>query len=667
MARGRSASAAAAGTAAEGGAAGDERLRALREACAACGVQALVVPSEDAHYSEMPPECFQRRRFVSRFTGSAGLALVLQDEAMLWTDGRYFLQAENELGPEWKLMKQGLPGTPEWIEVILTQLKPGDRVCINPSVHSARDARSLRDKLAKGGIELSLLDGEANPVDAVWEREGRPPLPSDPVRLHPIDYAGVSVEEKLSRMREEMAKNGAGVLVSSMLDEVAWLFNIRGSDVPASPVVVSYAVVAEESAALYCGKAKVPPAVLEALSAAGVEVKEYDELAADVTEFARLGKTVWIDPDKANFLIAQAAEAGAKLRAEEAESQERAGKAKRAGASASAPEAMTAAAAASALVESASPVIQAKALKNEAELAGMREAHLRDAVVMARFWSWLEAQVEEGGARPTEAAAAEKLHALRQAQPGFLDVSFETILGEGPNGAIIHHRAGDARTIGPDSMVLLDAGAQFDCGTTDATRTVHFGEPTAHQKECFTRVLKGHVALSQAVFPEGAPGLVIDSFARQSLWRAGLDYRHGTGHGVGAALNVHEGPQSISMRFNNISPLLPGMIVSNEPGYYEPGAFGIRIENLLVVREEKTAHNFGGTTFLGFDRLTHIPIQRKLLDHELLTDAETSWLNEYHEMVWRAVSPRLEADEQALEWLKHNTREIVPVPANAVA
>lgn len=311
------------------------------------------------------------------------------------------------------------------------------------------------------------------------------------------------------------------------------------------------------------------------------------------------------------------------------------------------------------VIEASSPVVAAKAIKNDAELEGMREAHLRDAVALCDFLHWIEKEVSSGRTL-TEVDVDVQLTARRAQQAGFVEPSFPSIAGANSNGAIIHYRAQPetCKTVDSETLLLLDSGGQYDCGTTDITRTMHFGTPTAYQKRCYTRVLQGHIALDQAVFPEGTPGAALDAFARMALWKDGLNYRHGTGHGVGAALNVHEGPQSISMRFNITVPLAERMVVSNEPGYYEDGGFGIRIENLVTVKEIDTPHRFGGVAYFGFNVITLVPIQTKLIDLSLMTDADVAWLDSYHKKVWEQVSPRLADKPEVLEWLRINTRPI---------
>lgn len=586
--------------------------------------------------------------------------VVTATEALLWTDGRYFLQAESELGPEWRLQRAGLPSTPEVPTYLKDALAYGARVGIDPQLHSAGWARTLRSTLASGGQKLVSLP--ENLVDRVWAAE-RPAAPCAPLRVHPLRWAGSSVAEKLARVRAEVAKAGAGLLVVAQLDEVAWLFNLRGADVAYNPVALAYALLfadPNQGALLFCDPAKVTPAVAAHLQEAGVTLRPYEAVTNALRAAAAAGQRVMADPAKVSLALFDAVEEAAGEgagggRASKARRKQGADSKRGAPPPPSAPEA----ARAQPLLEAPSPIALAKALKNASELEGMREAHLRDAAALAAFSAWLESAVAQGE-HVTEASAAAHLLALREQQAGFVEPSFPTIAGCGPNGAVIHYRPeeGLCAAVPPGSLLLLDSGGQYECGTTDVTRTVFVGpgEPSAAQRDAFTRVLQGHIALDTAVFPEGTPGFVLDAFARRQLWAVGLDYRHGTGHGVGAALNVHEGPHGISPRYANLTGMQAGMVVSNEPGYYQDGAWGIRIENLLAVREAPTPARFGGVTFLCFERLTMVPMQAAMLAPALLSQAEVSWWDEHHAQVWRLVSPRCTG--AALDWLRANTRPL---------
>nr|XP_043620664.1 aminopeptidase P2 [Erigeron canadensis] len=624
-----------------GGSEQDQKLRSLRELFGKPGVNidAYIIPSQDAHQSEFIAECYMRRQYISGFTGSAGTAIVTRHKAALWTDGRYFLQAEKQLSPSWILMRAGnwgVPNTTEWLNDVLA---PGGRIGIDPFLFSSEAVNELKETVAKSNHELVYLY-DVNLVDEVW-KEARPLPPSKPIRLHDLKYAGVDVSTKLSNLRSELADSGSSAIVISMLDEIAWLLNLRGNDVPHSPVMYAYLIVEINAAKLFVDNSKVTPEVMEYLKKAGVELRPYESILSEIESLAARGAHLWLDTASVNAAIASTYATACDKYLENVGSKSRA---------------KNLSGAPSVLCKS-SPVSLAKAVKNHAELEGMRNSHLRDAAALTEFWSWLEEEMNKNVVL-TEVEVADKLLEFRVSQDGFVDTSFDTISGSGANGAIIHYRAepDSCSTVDTQKLFLLDSGAQYLDGTTDITRTVHFGQPSERQKECFTRVLQGHIALDQAVFPENTPGFVLDAFARSSLWKVGLDYRHGTGHGVGAALNVHEGPQSISFRFGNMTPLLKGMIISNEPGYYEDHSFGIRIENLLFVKEIDTPNRFGGITYIGFEKLTFVPIQTKLVDLTLLSAAEIDWLNDYHSQVWEKVSSLV--DGTAREWLWNNTRPV---------
>ncbi|KAK9805604.1 hypothetical protein WJX72_007339 [[Myrmecia] bisecta] len=641
--------------------AADERVAALRremaEADDGAGVHAYIIPSEDPHMSEYPPDCDDRRRFISHFTGSAGTAVVTTEQAALWTDGRYFLQAEKQLGPGWTLMKAGTPKCPEIPNWLADAVPEGGRVGIDPFLHTVDSARKLQTKLEAAGRHLiPLLEG--NLVDHIWGPE-RPGAPQAPIRVHKLEHAGESVADKLKRMRKQMEEAKAGALLVTALDEVAWLLNLRGGDISHNPVFLSYVILTPDAATLYVDSKKVNKEVAAHLDEASVAVKAYPDVLADVRALGAAGTKIWADPSKVSFALVTAAKEGAA-----GTSPAQAG-AKRSRTEAEPAPAAQARRDAALFVEKPSPVTLAKAVKNPAELDGMREAHLRDSVALAKTFMWIEQQVAAGRSL-NEVDVDDYLTGLRREQPGFIEPSFPTIAGANANGAIIHYRAasGTCNPIDQDTLLLVDSGGQYDCGTTDVTRTFHLGTPTQHQKMCFTRVLQGHIALDQAVFPEGTPGLALDTLARVPLWTLGLNYRHGTGHGVGAALNVHEGPQSISTRYFITTPLEAGMVVSNEPGYYEDGAFGIRVENLLVVREAATEFQFGGK-YLAFERLTMCPLQRQMIALEVMSDREIQWVNDYHKEVWEKASPRMSGPE--LDWLKKHTAPLTVNRPTAVA
>ncbi|GAB4835827.1 Aminopeptidase P2 [Ancistrocladus abbreviatus] len=628
----------------------DDKLRALRELFSkpGIGIDAYIVPSQDAHQSEFIAECYTRRAYISGFTGSAGTAVVTKDKAALWTDGRYFLQAEKQLSSSWILMRAGnigVPTTTEWLNDVLT---PGCRVGIDPFLFSSDAAEELKEDLSKKDHELVLLYN-INLVDEIW-KESRPKPPSKPVRVHDLKYAGVDVSSKLSSLRSQLADAGCSAIVVSRLDEIAWLLNLRGNDVPHSPVMYAYLVVETDGAKLFIDDHKIIPEVMDYLKIAGVDLRPYESILEAIENLAAKGACIWLDTSSVNAAIANTFKSTSEkyFKSHTNKKKSKAETYVSSNCQFDGP----------AAIYKSSPISIAKAVKNPAEIEGMKNCHLRDAAALAEFWAWLEEEILKG-VTMTEVEVADRLLEFRSKQDGFMDTSFDTISGSGANGAIIHYKPepDSCSVVDARKLFLLDSGAQYVDGTTDITRTVHFGEPTAREKECFTRVIQGHIALDQAVFPETTPGFVLDAFARSSLWKIGLDYRHGTGHGVGAALNVHEGPQSISFRFGNMAPLQAGMIVSNEPGYYEDYAFGIRIENLLYVKEINTPNRFGGVAYLGFEKLTFVPIQSKLVDLSLLSAAEVDWLNDYHDQVWQKVSPLV--DGLARQWLWKNTRPVV--------
>ena len=706
----RTAAAGAVGVAEEGAAPGSgaggaydagtkvERLRQLLEKHL---LSAYIVPTDDPHLCEMPPAAFRRRAYISGFTGSAGTALVTTESAtipaengdagaeagsssptgadghaLLWTDGRYFLQAETELsGTPWSLMRAGMPDVPEPITWLSENLKPGSRVGIDPMVFTVQTARQFCEQLSS--VQCSLIPVERNLVDAVWEEDARPDFPKGEVRVHPLKYAGVSVEEKLEGVRQDLREEDCDALLVNTLDEVCWLLNVRGADIENSPVVVAYVLVTLESCVLFVDSSKLGEEVSAHLEAAGVSVREYGDLKEGLRALCEDGARIWVDPNQCTSGLYDAMCKSIRDAGEGA-GDEGPGVLRLSGGEDGAvflynPETgsigregeddgkdgkeIALQDASGNLVEKKSPISMAKAQKNKAEIEGLVEAHLRDGVALAQFLEWLEVAILGRGETPTEFEISEKLLEFRSHQDGFIEPSFPTIAGEGENGAIIHYRPEEesCNTLTQSSMLLLDSGGQFDCGTTDVTRTVHFGEPTEFQRRCYTRVLKGHIALSTLVFPEGIPGFMVDSFARSSLWRGGLDYRHGTGHGVGAGLNVHEGPCGISARYTNTTGIEKGMVLSNEPGYYEDGSFGIRIENLVWVSKADTEREFGEKEYLRFNDLTMVPIQKKLMVTEMLSREELEWIDTYHAKVWEAIGPRVPEGSTTKDWLREAT------------
>ncbi|KAK2465569.1 hypothetical protein APHAL10511_002461 [Amanita phalloides] len=599
-----------------------KRLADLRELMHKHSLQAFVVPSEDQHASEYIARCDQRRAFISGFNGSAGCAVVTLDVAYLFTDGRYFLQAEKQLDQNWKLMKTGLTGVPTWQEFLHKDFPESTRIGIDATLVTISDAESLTKNLQPKKSKLVSIT--PNLVDEIWH--DRPPRPQNPVFPSIVKYSGQSHNDKIANVREEMKKRKVKAVVVTMLDEVAWLFNLRGTDIDYNPVFFSYAVVTHDSAVLFTERGQFTDNTHHALGTT-IQVRPYDtflDYLRTLSDTLKLNETSKVlIGDKASLAVAEAIGEGKYTIAR-------------------------------------SPIAELKAIKNDVELEGFRQCHIRDGTALIRYFAWLEEQLHNG-VELSESQGADKLQQFRSELDLFRGLSFETISSVGPNAAIIHYSPdpADCAIIKKDQIYLCDSGGQYWDGTTDVTRTLHFGTPTNQEKRAFTRVLQGHIALDTAIFPNGTTGFIIDSFARRALWQDGLDYRHGTGHGVGQYLNVHEGPHGIGMRIGyNSFPLKAGMTVTNEPGYYEDGQFGIRIENIMLVGEAKTPHNFGDKGYLGFERVTMCPIQKKLVDVALLTAEEKKWLNDYHVEIWEKASPHLQHDHRALDWLK---RECSPL------
>merc|ERR1712093_118694 len=595
------------------------RLAALRKAMDKEQVQAYVVVSEDAHASEYSAGCDLRRAFITGFTGSAGTAIVQLDSARLFTDGRYFLQASQQLDQNWTLMKHGEKDVPTWQEYISSL--ESTRIGIDPSLLSASDAKEISESLNKTS---SLAPISRNLVDAVWE--DRPARPEHPVIVHPTEYAGQSVDEKLAAVREQLAKGKtkATGMVVSPLDEVAWLFNLRGTDIPYNPVFFGYGLVTMDEATLFVDSAKLDDSVYKQLGKS-VKVRPYEDIITACKEVSSKLAT------GAKILIGKTAS----LALAEAIGQNN-------------------------LVIASSPVAELKSIKNETELEGFRQSHIRDGAALTAYFAWLE-ETLASGSKITESQAADKLEEFRTKQAHFRGLSFTTISSTGPNAAIIHYSPDpeDCATVDPSQIYLCDSGAQYADGTTDVTRTLHFGTPSQEEIRANTRVLQGHIAIDTMKVPmsgTGCNGYRLDALARQYLWQDGLDYRHGTGHGVGSYLNVHEGPMGIGVRpVYKDYDLKPGQCISNEPGYYKDGHWGIRIENLVLIKEVETRYQFGGK-WLGCEHITMAPIQTKLVDKKLLNATDVEWLNAYNAEVESKLTPLLKNDDRALTYLKRECK-----------
>ncbi|MDO9439372.1 MAG: aminopeptidase P family protein [Beijerinckiaceae bacterium] len=587
---------------------GRARAAALRDELRNCGLHGFIVPRADEHQNEYVPPAAERLAWLTGFTGSAGLAIVLRDEAAIFIDGRYTIQVREQVDVKVFKPVAIMETSPEaWLEAHVSR---GERIGYDPWLHTPGQIRRLSEAARAAGASLVPVD--TNPVDHVWEDRPQPPMA--PIRLHPKRFSGEDAAAKIARVEAAMQKMDA--LLVSDPHAVAWLFNIRGQDVAHTPLPLAFALLRKgHRPALYVEAGKVSEEVRGELGDL-CEIAEPWRLSEDVRRMGEEGLSVRFDAATAPVKLTQILE-GAGGHAD----------------------------------PGADPIALMKARKNASELKGARAAHLRDGVAVTRFLAWFSDASRRG--RLTEIAAAQALETFRRDTRRLKDVSFPTISGAGPNSALPHYRVSESsnRAI-VKGLFLIDSGAQYEDGTTDITRTLAVGKPTAEMRDRFTRVLKGHIAIARAVFPKGTAGSQIDALARLSLWQAGLDFDHGTGHGVGSYLSVHEGPQRIS-KTGGVA-LEPGMFLSNEPGYYKAGAWGIRIENLVVVRKAKI--DGAERDMLEFETLTLAPIDLALVEPKLLTREETIWLNAYHARVRAEVSPLLDRETQA--WLRGATRKI---------
>jgi len=588
---------------------GPPRIARLREELARRGLDGFIVPRADEHQSEYVPPNAERLAWLTGFTGSAGTAVILGGKAALVVDGRYTLQASEQVDTAVVTPVPLVETSVEaWIEA---NLPSGATLAYDPWLHTADGVKRLEKAAAKAGAMLLPVDG--NLVDAIWT--DRPAPPRALVRPHPLEYAGEASEAKLARIHEKLEAERLDALLVSDPHNLAWTFNIRGGDVAHTPLPLGYAPIPREGRpTVFLDPAKLTNEAGAALGAVA-EVEPAETLPAALDALGRVAARVRIDAATGGVALARRIEASG-------------------GTPDIGPD----------------PITLMKAVKNAAEIAGTRAAHLRDGAALVRFLAWLDQEAPSG--RLTEIDAVEALEAFRAETGALKDISFPTISGAGPNGAIVHYRVTRQtnRTLRPGELFLIDSGAQYEDGTTDVTRTVAIGEPTAEMRDRFTRVLKGHIAIARAVFPKGASGAQIDALARLSLWSIGLDFDHGAGHGVGSYLSVHEGPQRISKLGH--AALEPGMILSNEPGYYKAGAYGIRIENLVLVETRAIAG--AERAMLGFETLTLAPIDRALIEPALMTPEESDWLKAYHARVRAALSPWV--DERTRSWLEGATR-----------
>ena len=587
-----------------------ERIHALRMTFRPNNIKAFIIPSTDPHLSEYVAPYWMSREWISGFTGSAGTAVILMDKAGLWTDSRYFLQAEKELeGSGITLYKEMLPETPSITKFLCQNLKPGESVSIDGKMFSVQQVEQMKEDLAPYQLQVNLF---GDPLKNIWK--DRPSMPDAPAFIYDVKYAGKSCGEKVAAIRTELKEKGIFALFLSSLDEIAWTLNLRGSDVHCNPVIVSYLLVTQDEVVYFISPEKITQEVNEYLQEQQVSLRKYDEAESFLNSFT--GENILIDPKKTNYAIYSAINPACKV------------------------------------VRGESPVTLLKAIRNEQEIAGIHHAMQRDGVALVKFLKWLEASVLSG--KETELSVDRKLHEFRAAQPLYMGESFDTIAGYKEHGAIVHYSATEESdvTLQSKGFLLLDSGAQYLDGTTDITRTIALGELTEEEKTDYTLILKGHIALAMAKFPAGTRGAQLDVLARMPIWSHGMNFLHGTGHGVGHFLSVHEGPQSIRMNENPIV-LQPGMVTSNEPGVYKAGRHGIRTENLTLVCKDKEGM-FG--EYFKFETITLCPICKKGIIKEMLTAEEVKWFNDYHQTVYKKLSPSLNEEEK--KWLLEATKAI---------
>ena len=589
----------------------NQRLADLRELMQREHLAAFIFPSTDPHQGEYIPDHWKGREFISGFNGSAGTAVVTKTSAALWTDSRYFLAAEEQLaGTEFQLMKLKIEGTPTISEWLGKELKDtqSPEVGIDGMVNSASAAKALIAELRnEGGITLRT---NFDPLAQIWKQ--RPPIPTNPVELYPLEYAGESTQEKITRIRKALRDRHTDGMLMAALDDIAWTLNLRGTDVHCNPVFVSYLIISTKEVILYINKEKLTPEVSDYLKAEGIKVDDYTNVGQGLKDYFEYN--ILLDPDEVNYTLYKMVKRE--------------------------------------IIEAESPVKRMKTIKNATEIEGFRRAMLKDGIALVKFLHWLKPAVEAGG--QTEISIDQKLTALRAEQPLYRDISFDTIAGYQAHGAIVHYEATPETDIPlkPEGFLLLDSGAQYLDGTTDVTRTIALGPVTEEQKKIYTLVLKGHIQIELCKFPSGSSGTQIDILARKDMWREGLNYLHGTGHGVGTYLNVHEGPHQFRMEWKP-APLVSGMTITDEPGIYLAGKFGVRTENTLLIVPFKETE-FG--KFLQFESLTLCPIDTTPIVVEMLLPEERQWLNDYHQMVFNRLSPHLTPEEQ--DWLRNATKPI---------
>ena len=589
----------------------NQRLESLREVMRREHLSAFIFPSTDAHQSEYVADHWQGRTWISGFNGSAGTAVVTMKSAALWTDSRYFLAAEEQLkGTEFQLMKLKIEGTPTISEWLAQELQGENaEVGLDGMVNSYHETMGLIADLRKsGGITVRT---NFDPLGLIWT--DRPAIPANPVEIQPMKIAGESVASKISRIRTALRQRHADGMLISALDDIAWTLNLRGTDVHCVPVFVSYLLISSQQVSLYVDSAKINDEVKAYLTENGISLYPYNKVAEGLERYSEYN--ILLDGDETSYFLWKT------VKCKE-------------------------------IIAGNSPVPAMKAQKNDREIAGFRQAMLRDGVAMVKFLRWLKPAVEAGG--QTEISIDRKLTSLRAEQHLFRDISFDTIAGYQAHGAIVHYEATPETDVAlkPEGLILIDSGAQYQDGTTDITRTIALGPVTEEMKHVYTLVLKGHIQLELAKFPDGASGTQLDALARECMWREGYNYLHGTGHGVGAYLSVHEGPHQIRMEWKP-TPLRAGMTVTDEPGLYLSGKFGVRIENTLLIKDYQTTE-FG--KFLQMESLTLCPIDLTPVDFSMLQPEEIEWLDTYHRDVFEKLSPYLEGED--LEWLREATRPV---------
>lgn len=589
----------------------NQRLESLREVMRREHLSAFIFPSTDAHQSEYVADHWQGRTWISGFNGSAGTAVVTMESAALWTDSRYFLAAEEQLkGTEFQLMKLKIEGTPTISEWLAQELQGENaEVGLDGMVNSYHETMGLIADLRKsGGITVRT---NFDPLGLIWT--DRPAIPANPVEIQPMEFAGESVASKISRIRTALRQRHADGMLISALDDIAWTLNLRGTDVHCVPVFVSYLLISSQQVSLYVDSAKINDEVKAYLTENGISLYSYNKVAEGLERYSEYN--ILLDGDETSYFLWKT------VKCQE-------------------------------IIAGNSPVPAMKAQKNDREIAGFRQAMLRDGVAMVKFLRWLKPAVEAGG--QTEISIDRKLTSLRAEQHLFRDISFDTIAGYQAHGAIVHYEATPETDVAlkPEGLILIDSGAQYQDGTTDITRTIALGPVTEEMKHVYTLVLKGHIQLELAKFPDGASGTQLDALARECMWREGYNYLHGTGHGVGSYLSVHEGPHQIRMEWKP-TPLRAGMTVTDEPGLYLSGKFGVRIENTLLIKDYQTTE-FG--KFLQMESLTLCPIDLTPVDFSMLQPEEIEWLDTYHRDVFEKLSPYLEGED--LEWLREATRPV---------